>query len=373
AKLAQTIDEYGITTVHFVPSIYALYVARQKNNTVTISSLRHVFVSGEALKPAVVDAHYQFFDVPLHNLYGPTEATVDVTYYRTAAYDKLIPIGRPIDNIQVYILDGDRQLCRPGVVGEIALAGVGLARGYLNQPELTSSKFINVDWSSQRLYLTGDIGRQLESGDTLYMHRADDQVKINGNRIELGEVENTLMIHDNVDLVVCCVNENRERIDFVAFVKLNAGSNVSEADLRQFLEKRIPSYMIPLRFVVVDHIPFTTSGKADRARLIQTSLSLKATGKVNAETDAEKMIFEIWKSVLELDDISVTDNFLMIGGDSVRIVILFEKLELSLPGVFQVHELYHYNTIRAQARLIESRGLIDAPLTEVAQSIKIDF
>jgi surfactin family lipopeptide synthetase A len=279
--IVDAIRRHGVTVMHFVPSmlnVFLEYAAGKDAAVQGLTSVRQVFASGEALTPAHVK---KFNDVwgrrtgaRLANLYGPTEATIDVSYFDCPAHNDVatVPIGRPIDNVSFYIIRDGRQV-PIGETGELCLAGIGLARGYLNNPTLTDERFVeNPVNPGERIYRTGDMARWLPDGNVEYLGREDHQVKIRGLRIELGEIENTIREHPAVsDCVVLARKYSESVILIVAYLVWKAEADV--AGLKDSLRRHLPDYMIPSRFESIDAIPLTPSGKADRKSLSEPLLT----------------------------------------------------------------------------------------------------
>jgi D-alanine--poly(phosphoribitol) ligase subunit 1 len=284
--IVDTIRKHRVSVLHFVPSMLSVFLEylESKGETAAagLASVRRVFVSGEALAPEHVrrfnDCWGGRTGSRLTNLYGPTEATVDVTYFDCPTQNdfKLVPIGRPIDNTSLYILADGRQVAI-GESGELCLAGVGLARGYLNNAALTEQKFTdNPAKPGERIYRTGDVARWLADGNVEYLGREDHQVKIRGLRIELGEIENTVREHAGVRECVAVVNRYSESVVLiVAYVVAKGPLDV--AALKAFLRTRLPEYMVPNQFEQIAEMPLTPSGKADRKALPAPSHHAKAT------------------------------------------------------------------------------------------------
>jgi D-alanine--poly(phosphoribitol) ligase subunit 1 len=279
--ILETIKKHSVTVMHFVPSMLNVFLecleAKDPDIVKTkLASVRQAFASGEALTPSHVK---KFNDIwgsktgaRLTNLYGPTEATVDVTYFDCPPHNEfdIIPIGRPIDNTKLYVIkDGDQTAI--GEPGELCIAGVGLARGYLNNPALTAEKFTdNPVNPGERIYRTGDIARWLPDGNIEYLGREDHQVKIRGLRIELGEIENTVREYPGITDCVALVKKHSESVILiVAYVVCKADMEIE--GLKAYLKKHLPDYMIPSRFEKIAAIPLTPSGKADRKALREPS------------------------------------------------------------------------------------------------------
>jgi amino acid adenylation domain-containing protein len=274
--IVDSIRKHRVSVMHFVPSMLNVFLeyldAKDTGVLRNLASVRRVFASGEALTPSHVR---KFNDVlggrtgaRLSNLYGPTEATIDVSYFDCPAHNdfEIIPIGRPIHNIRLYVIR-DGQQAAIGKAGELCIAGVGLARGYLNNATLTDEKFTdNPANPGERIYRTGDLARWLPDGNIEYLGREDHQVKIRGLRIELGEIENTIREYAGITDCVALVRKYSENVILIiAYVVCKADLEVE--GLRHYLKKHLPDYMIPNRFNKIDEMPLTPSGKVDRQAL----------------------------------------------------------------------------------------------------------
>ena len=281
--IVETIKKHRVTVMHFVPSMLNVFLeyldGKAASALRSLGSVRRVFASGEALTSSHVR---KFNDIlgsktgaRLTNLYGPTEATIDVSYFDCPVDNSLetIPIGRPIQNIRLYVIRDGHQVAI-GEAGELCIAGIGLARGYLNNPSLTDEKFTdNPVNPGERIYRTGDIARWLPDGNIEYLGREDHQVKIRGLRIELGEIENTIREHPGISDCVALVKTYSENIIFIiAYVVCKSDLKID--GLKQYLEKHLPNYMIPNRFEKINEMPLTPSGKADRKALPEPVLQV---------------------------------------------------------------------------------------------------
>ncbi len=329
------IQEKGVTKLHFVPSMLSAMLSGSSLSE--CPSLQQVFCSGEAL--AINHARDFYAALPnseLHNLYGPTEAAVDVSYWACPAQESphaSVPIGRPINNVQLHVLDKQLQLLPQGVVGELHIGGVGLARGYLNRTELTAEKFIQSPFSddaADRLYKTGDLVRWLADGNLEYVGRIDDQVKIRGFRIELGEIENTLLTHESIVETAVVAREETGDKRIVAYVVIKTDVSEDEVKidtLRQHLSKSLPEYMLPWSFVVLDALPLTANGKLDRKALPAPDMSQQQNVYVAPITETEKILCKIWQDILNLNQVGVTDNFFRLGGHSLLLIQLLARLQ----------------------------------------------
>jgi amino acid adenylation domain-containing protein len=368
-EICEIIQREKITILHFVPSMLnALFVYLNDKKEYSLSSIRNLYTSGEELK--VVDAK-SFLDycpqAQLHNLYGPTEATVDVSYHhvkRTIDY-RTIPIGKPIDNTQLYIFSPDLHLQPIGVPGELLIGGVNLAVGYIGQPELTRQKFIKNPLDENTiLYKTGDLARWLPDGSIEYLGRIDNQVKIRGNRIELGEIEVVIQSYQDIKGAVALAKETKSGLQLVGYVVSN--SVFSEEDLRVYLGTKLPEYMIPSSFIKIEQIPVTINGKVDRNALL--SLQIQSVNDyVAPETELEQKLSIIWSEVLVSDRVSTGDSFFRIGGDSILAIKLIGTINNEMSINISMVDIYENETIKKLADFI---SLTDSDVyTEVYTSI----
>ncbi|BAZ30185.1 peptide synthetase [Cylindrospermum sp. NIES-4074] len=323
-----------VTLINTVPSAIAQLL---RTNSIP-ASVCTINLAGEALPPQLVQQLYELPKIErVFNLYGPSEDTTYSTYSLVARGAKSVTIGRPIANTQVYILDSQQQLVPVGVPGELHIGGDGLARGYLNRPELTAEKFINHSVSNQlqsRLYKTGDLARYLPDGNIEYIGRLDYQVKIRGFRIELGEIEFLLRQHPEVEQAVVVAREDQpgdKRL--VAYIIPNV-ETLHEPSLQQALKDKLPEYMMPSAFVMLEALPLTPNGKIDRKALPApdfTNSELKASF-VEPRTAEEKLLAEIWSQVLGVAKVGIYNNFFELGGHSLLATQIIAKVR----EVFQV-------------------------------------
>jgi amino acid adenylation domain-containing protein len=378
AYLVKLINEQKITTLHFVPSMLQVFL--DEPGVENCSFLKRVICSGEALTVALQERFFAKLGAELHNLYGPTEAAVDVTYWpceRESAW-ATVPIGRPIANTQIYILDPHSQPVPIGVPGELHIGGIGLARGYLNRPELTNEKFIPDPFGNEseaRLYKTGDLARYLPDGNIEYLGRIDHQVKLRGFRIELGEIESVLSRHPSVrDTVVLAREDTPGEKCLAAYVVPAQEATPTPSDLRRFLHHKLPEYMVPSVFVSLQSLPLSPNGKVDRKALPppDANASIVKETFVPPRTLTEKTLAKIWAEVLKVEHIGVHDHFFDIGGHSLLLAQVHRKLrgmfdrELSLVDLFEHPTIAalarHLNRDEARDRCIEDGGDTNAKL-----------
>lgn len=325
--------------------------------------MRQVFASGEALPFELQQRFFERMGAELHNLYGPTEAAVDVTYWacRPNSKQAIVPIGRPIANTQIYIVDPNLQPVPIGVSGELHIGGIGLARGYLNRPDLTADKFIPDPFSKEpggRLYKTGDLARFLADGNIEYLGRIDHQVKLRGFRIELGEIEAVLGECTGVLQATVIVREDDpgdKRL--VAYLIAAPGKPLEVDILRSELKDRLPEYMLPSRFVLVDAFPMTSSGKVDRKALPAPPLERgTATAMVAPRNDLESGLATVFANILGLPSVGVTDNFFDLGGHSLQAGRLVSKINEVTGRQIPLSALFRGATVESLARLVEQES-----------------
>src|SRR5437667_4441056 len=355
--LVKVIREQKITTMHFVPSMLRIFL--ESEGVEGCTSLRGVFCSGEALPFELQERFFQRLGAELHNLYGPTEAAVHVTSWQCSPNRGLsiVPIGRPIWNTQIYILDKYLQPVPIGIPGELHIGGVGLARGYLKRPQMTAEKFISDPFSGRagaRLYKTGDLARFLPDGNIEYLGRMDHQVKIRGFRIELGEIEAVLCQHPAVREAVVIAREDvpgEKRL--VAYLVTRPPKPEAKA-LRELLKKKLPEYMVPAAFVFLEQLPRTPSGKADRKALpaSEEELGQYSPGFVEPRTSTEEGLARIWRALLGIRRVGVHDNFFDMGGHSLLGFQMLARIEQRFGKNLPVTVLFQSPTIEQLAKIL---------------------
>jgi amino acid adenylation domain-containing protein len=333
AYLADLIEQERISIAHFVPSMLRAFMAAGVARR--CSGLRHLFCSGEELSADLQNSVLETLPgLGLHNLYGPTEAAIDVTHWecRREAAQTRVPIGRPIANTQIHILDSQGEPVPLGAVGEIHIAGAGVARGYWRRPQLTAERFPSDPFNalpSARMYRTGDLGRWREDGAIEYLGRTDAQVKIHGFRIELGEIEAALRRQPGVRNAAVVAREDQPGVKrLVAYLSCRAGSSIpSTSELRTALQAMLPAYMLPAAYVQLSRLPLSANGKLERSALPAPTLeALEHAQFEQPRGDIEPVIAELWQQLLKVERVGRRDNFFALGGHSLLALSLIERL-----------------------------------------------
>ncbi|UNY98308.1 amino acid adenylation domain-containing protein [Zhouia spongiae] len=359
--LIEIIRKESITTLHFVPSLLQVMIDTPEFSQ--CKSLKNILCSGEVLPLELVKKFHRNFDIPLHNLYGPTEAAIDVSSYvcEKVVNHRNIPIGRPVANTQLYILDQYLKPIPVGIPGELCIAGIQVARGYLNQPDLTRKKFIKDPFSkdpNSRLYKTGDLARYLPDGNIEFIGRLDDQVKIRGFRIELGEIESVLNQQDQVSSSVVLAKEdatgNKQLVGYVVpsqDVEPSQGLKID--NLRDALSKTLPDYMVPSLFVSLEAIPLTSNGKIDKKALPDLQGNLQMTKEyVAPKTEIEFKLVSIWQGLLGVEKIGVHDDFFELGGHSLQATRIISKIRTEFNNELPLKVMFESRTVFELSRQI---------------------
>ncbi len=366
--IKELIGERGITMVHFVPSMLEVFL--QVMVAGECCSLRRVLCSGEALRTDQVRLFRERVGerVELYNLYGPTEAAIDVTYWRAPEGEvKEVPIGRPVWNTRLYIVGERGGLCPVGVPGELWIGGVQVARGYWKRPELTAEKFVANPYGDGRLYKTGDVCRWLEDGNMAYMGRRDEQVKVRGYRIELGEIGTVLGGYPGIRQAIVVVREDGQgQRRLVGYVVTEAG--MDREGMERYLTGKLPEYMIPRQWVELAELPLTGSGKVDRKALPEPQgFGMMRQDYVAPRSEVEELLAGIWQELLGVERVGINNNFFELGGTSLLIIKLANKLEVRLQTAVDITMLFEYPTIRRLADHLEERGASDTNRESVEQ------
>lgn len=374
AELLKLVQSQQVSILEIVPSLLRMmleHIDLSANNKPNLSKLRWLLLTGETLPPQLCRQWFEYYPtIPMMNAYGPTECSDDVTHYPiyTPPAEEILnlPIGRPVSNTQLYVLDKHLQPVPIGVSGELYVGGVGVGRGYLYNETLTNQVFIDNPFAvGARLYKTGDKARYLNNGNIEFLNRIDYQVKIRGFRIELGEIEAVLTQHPQVREVVVIAREDKPGNQYlVAYIVPN--SLISNSELRDFVKQKLPEYMVPGAFVMLESIPLTPNGKVSRRALPVPDIGLSSSASFVAPSDMlELELTQIWEEILHIHPIGVRDNFFDLGGHSLLAVSLIARIQqkfnkkLSLAALFQGATIEHLaNIIRSSTDFSSSSTLV---------------
>jgi len=356
SKLLFLIEEVGVSVVQATPSLWQLIVQHLNGRRLAIRAL----CGGEALPPPLA-RRLAASVLEYWNVYGPTETTVWSTLFPIVEGENRVLIGKPLANTQCYVLDTDGHPLPPGVQGELYIGGDGLARGYLNAPELTASKFLPnplPNTPSKRIYRTGDLVRYLPSGDLEFFGRNDFQVKLRGHRIELGEIESALKQHPAVQASLVMVkraapngaSENHFLVGYYV-----APDPIDSQQLKAHLEARLPDYMVPTALVHLQRLPLNQNGKIDRAALPEPTL-VQANAHVPPATELHRQLCRIWTKILETPEqrIGITDNFFSLGGNSISAIRLMNSINSELKADIKIRDIFDAKTIERLAELVSA-------------------
>jgi acyl carrier protein len=369
STLGETLARHGVTTLWLTSSLFNLVIDEGPENLVNLGQL---LVGGEALSIGHVRRALELLPrTRLINGYGPTEGTTFTCCYtirELPGHARSVPIGKPVSNTRVHVLDERLKALPVGVPGELYIGGDGLARGYLNQPELTAERFVHDPFNpgnGARLYRTGDLCRYLPDGSIQFLGRKDDQVKLRGFRIEPGDVECALRnCHGVRDCAVVVRVEAPGEKRLVAYLIPEDAHNVPRVeDLRETLTGNLPGYMIPSAFLMLERLPRTPNGKIDRAALPAPDASPSATGEqyVGPRTPLEETVAAIWKEVLKVDTVGVHDNFFELGGHSLKAVQLLAHLKLATGTSMSMLDFFKHQTVAGMVTAMSKPQLFAAP------------
>jgi amino acid adenylation domain-containing protein len=361
AYLGQVIAEQRITTIHFVPSMLQVFV--EGADADKCRSLRRVFCSGEALSFELQERFYdRFSGVELHNLYGPTETAVEVSFWacRRGEGARGVPIGRPIGNVQLYVLDDRMKPVPVGLPGELYIGGVAVGRGYWRRPDLTTERFVQDPFNAESgagLYRTGDLARWRPDGNIEYLGRLDHQVKVRGFRIELGEIESALLCHPDIrETVVVARQYGSCDTRLIGYVVANSkNSPPAPSQIRSFLMRSLPEYMVPSTIVVLEALPLSPNGKVDRKALPAFDPVRPESDELFAapRTSTESELARIWSQVLRVDKVGIYDNFFDLGGHSLLATQVISRVNETFPVKLALRRIFETPTVAGLAQAME--------------------
>jgi acyl carrier protein len=375
-SLPAQIARHGVTHLQCTPSM-AKMLTLDDDARDSLRALKKLMLGGEELPAVLAQELKEFVTGEMHNMYGPTETTIWSATHRIEDVDTRIPIGRPIANTEIYILDQFLQPMPAGTPGDLFIGGVGVVRGYLNKPDLTAEKFVPDPFGSQpgaRLYFTGDRARYLSDGKIEFLGRMDQQVKIRGYRIEPEEIEKVLSGHPQVrDAVVVAREFTAGEKQLVAWLVPTNGSTPGIGEWRSYLKEKLPEYMLPAAFVPLDALPMTPNGKIDRRALIELPMNLAPQlneNHVAPRNAAESVVAGIWEQTLGIMQVGVLDNFFELGGNSlsaIRIIVRLREIfqvDLPLRGLFEAPTVA--GVVELTAQVWGDRDIVD----QIAETVK---
>lgn len=356
-KLLLRMQEDGASVITMVPAMLQSYllVLKRGASQIELPAVRKLILTGERVSPELVNDFYKRYHIQLVNAYGQSECCDDTLHY-VIPYDtntQMVPIGRPIRNMRIYILDHNKQTQPVGLAGELFIAGVGLAYGYIGKTELTADKFVlNPFEAGELMYRTGDLVKWTADGYVEYVGRTDRQVKLNGYRIELEEIEKQILGSGLVEAAVVVERKEDEGNQYLCGFVVSKGMNID--GIKEYLANKLPSYMIPRRFVPMGALPLTHSGKVDKERLKWLPIQKGAPEDALPILGIEKELQRIWSSVLKNEDIGVNDDFFEYGGNSINVLSMIYEMEQC--GIcVHVEDIFNYRTIRRISNFVQTR------------------
>jgi len=377
-KLLEAIVDQAITHVNFVPSMLTSFLCSISAESLrNAKQLRHVFVAGEAFTAPLMRLCHELFParVEIENIYGPTEVSIYASWFSLSSVDaaaEFIPIGKPLPNVETWILGSDGEPVEEGTAGELCVSGAGVARGYWNKPELTKQKFLADPLrAGSLLYKTGDLVSRLPDGNIKYLGRIDDQVKIRGYRIEIGAIESCLQDHPAIKQCAVVVNESAHNKQLVGyFVEGRIPENtdkLTRESLKDFVGKFLPEYMIPSFYVPLEQIPLTSTGKVDRKNLASRTVDIRKQSLPSDVVSFEKgtierELAELWERVLNVKNIGMTDGFFDVGGDSINLTMMIKSVNEKYRCKLDRSDVFEFSDIRSLAsHIIKTRSDRERP------------
>lgn len=357
--IAEFVEEYKVTAIVFVPSVFSpmLEYIRSKSLINKFRSLRFIFQIGEALSPQLAEdintLRTPTFSPLMVNTYGPTEATIAVSYYNCPVVNPIqkIYIGKPIFNTKLFVVDRDHLIQPIGVQGELVISGINLARGYLNRQELTQERFITMkglNGEPLRVYKTGDLAKWTEEGEIDFIGRCDNQVKIRGYRIELGEIESKLLEHEGVKSAAVVMTQIGSDNQLAGYVVLKDHKSYQPDDIRSFLSSKLPDYMVPSFVMILEKMPLNNSGKTDRKALPRPQVQF-SNQLVDATSTLEKDLIRIWKRILNIEAIGISNNFFDLGGNSLLAIRMVSEIRETMNVDIEPLAIMQYPNIKELA------------------------
>lgn len=358
-RLADLICKNDVSIIQFTPSRMQVILLSEDGQN-AMKQLRTVFLGGEGLNTDVLNRLKLLTDARIINMYGPTETTVWSTYKDMTDSD-IVTIGRPLENTNIYILNDEAGLQYQGGIGEIAIGGAGVSKGYVNNTALTAEKFIAFSLTGELVYKTGDLGRWNDNGELICLGRNDHQVKIRGYRVELGEIEEAIGHHEAVVKAAAATKSVGGNQVLLVFVKTQNDEPMQAELLMAYAAEHLPHYMIPYAFIQVTEFPYTPNKKLDRKALAAMDLPQDSLTAVHSlmlpQSDTEKAVYSVWKAILEKDGFGCNQDFFHVGGNSLLLILMLSELKKQYPADLSVADLYECRTVQAIAQFIdESAG-----------------
>ena len=369
-SIAAQIIRHGATHLQCTPSMVRM-MAMNNEARAAMTQVRHFFVGGEALPGALVSELGRMNSAAtVENMYGPTETTIWSSTQSAQPCEGVVPLGKPIANTQLYVLDDRQRPVPPGTAGELCIGGDGVARGYLQREDLTRERFLADPFrEGSRMYRTGDLARFNEDGTLQFLGRVDFQVKVRGYRIELGEIEARIAAHPGVREVVVLAREDTPGdVRLVAYLSY-AAEPIDDDKLRTHLRKALPEFMVPAHFVTIERFPLTPNAKIDRRALPRPEEVRKFAGAaeyVAPENDVQRQIAEVYQRVLGLPQVGLSDNFFELGGHSLLAVQAHRELRVSVSAKLTITDIFRFPTVASLAAHLGNGGRADEQLTRVA-------
>ncbi len=375
-SILQAIYQYQVTHINFTPSMLRIFLnILDEANLHLLTNVRYIISAGEALSGELVDQVKSLqCNFQLENNYGPTEATIYATNCSVLSLENtsIVPIGKPLANMKVYILDEDQRLLPEGVPGELCIGGSGVARGYLNRPEMNRDRFIRSPFNSEgMIYRTGDLARWLPNGEIEYLGRIDQQVKIRGYRIEPGEIESQLLKHSHIKAVAVVAREDHLGEKYLAAYYVT-DDILPASELNEYLAAILPEYMIPTYFIQIEKLPLTSSGKLQRKGLPDPVAKVQdGTEYVAPQTEVEEILVGFFEEILgTTGKIGIHDNFITLGGHSLRTATLMAKVHKELDVEIPLQEIFKNPTVKGIADYIQNAQKFIFERIELVQTLE---
>ncbi|MFB9343389.1 MupA/Atu3671 family FMN-dependent luciferase-like monooxygenase [Aminobacter aganoensis] len=367
SALAADIAAHGVTHLQCTPSMARMFLVNDEDRQ-ALGQVRHLLVGGEALPASLLSELRKVTSAPVENMYGPTETTIWSSTMTADIGEGVVPLGKPIANTQLYVLDASLRPVAPGMAGELVIGGEGVARGYFGRDDLTRERFVANPFADGRMYRTGDLVRYTTDGVLQFLGRTDHQVKVRGYRIELGEIESRIAEFPGIAETVVMAREDRAAdVRIVAYLRLRDGK-LDESALRTHLAKSLPEYMVPAHFVVLNAFPLTPNAKVDRKALPKPEARREAEAEIYVAPvdNVQREIAETFRRILGVERVGLNDSFFALGGHSLLAVQAHRELKASVAPDIAITDLFRFPTVAALSGHLADRGKSDERLSQVA-------